>query len=238
MNSYDRKYEVVFKKTTLFLVGLIIIDIVFLILHVFYSVDILDNKKFKMSYDGGYGEIYQYVKFLSATVILFFLAKNYKSKLLFFWSLLAFFLFLDDWMRFHETIGGQVLGGFMKPFMKGSYHQGQIIYGVIVALFICYIGWLSWRRSSVKIRKLSNSLLAAIGLLWFSAVIVDYIHALWISKDYNLPGVLLEEGGEHVAVSLFLWCCIVALIDILKTRKNNCPGEVSGLIENKKINSL
>ena len=220
MNVYSPRYEIVLKKTTLFLIGLFSLDIIFLILHIFYSVNILADKNFKTSYDGGYGEIFQYFKFISTGIILVYLARHFESKLLIFWSLLAFFLFLDDWIRFHEVVGGKMLGGFMKPFVEGSYHQGQIVYGVVVALIIFYIGVRYWRNSSGEIKKLSNSLLIAIGFLWSSAVLIDYIHAIWIPKAYNLAGVLIEEGGEHLAASLFLWFSVVALISTFQKVEN------------------
>jgi len=214
LNTYNSKYEIVLKKTTLALVAFIFIDVVFLILHVFYSVHILDNKNFKTSYDGGYGEIFQYFKFISSSIILFYLARQFDSKLLLFWSFLAFFLFLDDWIRFHEIVGGKMLGGLMKSVVPGAYHQGQVVYGIIVALILCTIGWRFWKTSSESVRKLSINLFIALSLLWFSAVLIDYIHAIWVPKAYNLPCVLMEEGGEHLAASLFLWFCFVELVRI------------------------
>jgi len=220
LNAYNPKYEIVLNKTTLILIGLFILDSIFLILHILYSADILADKNFKTSYDGGYGEIFQYFKFITASLILIYLAKHFESTLLIFWSLLAFFLFLDDWMRLHEVVGGKMLGGHIKPFVEEAYHQGQIIYGVIIALLLSYIGLRYWRNSSDEIRKLSNSLLVAIGLLWCSAVVIDYLHALWIPKAYNLTGVLIEEGGEHIAASLFLWFSAVALISTFRKAEN------------------
>lgn len=225
MNHFNLNQDILIKKTTLVLCTLFAIDLIFLILHMFYSLDILDSKKFKTSTDGGYGEMFQYFKYIFSGIILFYLGKILHERILIFWSILAIFLFFDDWMRLHEHIGGKFLGSAIKSFVPSAYHQGQVIYGIIVTLLICLIGVYFWKKSSKYIKKLSLYLFLALGLLWFSAVIIDYIHAIWPSRHYNLPYVLLEEGGEHIAASLFFWICIRELFARLDS--NNATNDTT-----------
>jgi len=196
------------KNMTKVLLVLLCIDAIFIVLHILYSFQYLENKNFKTSYDGGYGETFQYIKYLTSSIILLLLARTHQSMLLVMWAILAVFLFLDDWMLLHEKAGGKLLGGLLKPYIDGAYHQGQAVYGVLVATFVCFVGWQFWKKSSTKVKEISFYLIVSLGLLWFSAVVIDYIHAIWVGREHNLVAVLMEEGGEHLGMSLFLWFCI------------------------------
>ena len=112
------------KKTTYVLLTFIFVDIVFLTLHVLYSLQYVDNKNFRINLDGGYGEIFQYFKFISAALILLYLANLMRSRFIVLWSILAMYLFLDDWIRLHERIGGHLISSVLVPFTDETYNQG------------------------------------------------------------------------------------------------------------------
>ena len=113
------------RKTTYALLCLLTIDIVFMVLHVSFSRGLLQDVNFAITTDGGYGEIFQYCKFISAALLLAYLARSTRSEVFGLWSVLAFLLFLDDWLRLHERLGGKVLVKIVKPVMASSYEQGQ-----------------------------------------------------------------------------------------------------------------
>jgi len=184
---------------------LLLIDTIFIVLHILYSFDFIEGKKFKTSYDGGYGEIFQYIKFVSTGIILLYLSVILRSKMLIFWASLAIFLFLDDWKKIHESLGGKVMGAYLKPLMKDSYHYGQAFYGIIAGVVFSLLAWHWWKTATKEVKKLSVQLFSALALIWFSAVVIDYIHAIYVTREYNLIGVLLEEGGEHLGATLMLW---------------------------------
>lgn len=199
------------KTTTQALLLLLILDLVFVTLHVSYSYGYLQDKHFKISLDGGYAEWFQYFKFVAAGAVLAYLARRLRSAVLVFWSVLAFALFLDDWLRIHESIGGKVLGGYLKPFIDRAYHQGQLLYGGLAAVVIALIGLRYWRRSTGPARQMSIRLFLSLGLVWFSAVGIDYLHGLLPGSSFNLYLVLAEEGGEHLGASLFLWSTLLGV---------------------------
>ena len=99
-------------RTNSILFALLIIDILFIVLHILLRHKYLESDYFRIAKDHSYAEFYQYIKFIAAGVILLYLAKTLRSFFVLVFALLAFFLFYDDAFRFHEHIGNF----FLLPF--------------------------------------------------------------------------------------------------------------------------
>jgi len=195
-----------------FLLVLISVDILFVILHILLKMDILENSGFRINRDGGFAEIYQYNKAVLSSIVLLIVAWKEKSGLTLFWSMLCFFLFLDDWLRLHERVGGNIFGAYLETTITNTYHQGQLLYATLFALIAGLIGIYFWRSSTPSARRLSVGLIASFGLLGFSAVIVDYMHAIWVPEHLDQLATIIEEAGEHLAISLILWFSVQGLL--------------------------
>lgn len=220
------------KKAMYILIALVSIDILLLILHFYYRSDALKSFRFpyydfgrnrlikayyfKITQDSGLGEMFQYLKFISAGVILLILANMMRARFLILWAALSFFLFFDDWLGIHEIIGGDVIGSTLKSSVKHSYAHGQLLYGIAFTAVVCAIGLVFWLRSSADCKALCLRLFISLGVLWFSAVVIDRVRDL-VNLPYAVE-VVLEEGGEHLAASFFLFFCIVWLIKNLRLK--------------------
>jgi hypothetical protein len=72
-------------------------DFVLISLHILYlTTDILSNSYFSIEQDRGYGELFQYIKEYWIAILLSLLAWRNRSFLYLGWSLLFFYLLLDD----------------------------------------------------------------------------------------------------------------------------------------------
>ena len=215
------------KKAIYILVALLAIDIMFLVFHYFahyYRNGYLASftftevssrgktyfrRYFSIAQDGGFGEMFQYLKFITAGFILLYLSRIMHSKLLLLWAILAFFLFFDDWLGIHENIGGKIIGPTLKAYGKHTYANGQLLYGILFTVIVCIIGFIIWRKSSPDSRALSIRLFISLGVLWTSAVLFDHLRGLLHLHYY--VGLVLEEGGEHIGASFFVFFCFLWL---------------------------
>ncbi len=211
------------KKAVYILIILLAIDLLFLLFHYFVHyyksgyfasftfTEVSRRGKtyvryyFSIAQDGGFGEMFQYFKFVMAGILLLYLSKLMRSKFLLLWAALSFFLFFDDWLGIHEMIGGEVIGKSLKSYGKNTYANGQLVYGILFTVLICIVGFIFWQRSSSEVKSLSLRLFLSLGVLWTSAVLFDHLRGL-IRMHYYV-GLVLEEGGEHFAASFFLFFC-------------------------------
>ncbi len=215
------------RKALYILIALLAIDTMFLVFHYFvhyYKNGYLASftftevssrgktyvrRYFSIAQDGGFGEMFQYLKFIISGIILIYLSRIMRSKFLLLWAALAFFLFLDDWLGLHEMIGGQMIGPSLKAYGKHTYANGQLVYGILFTIVVCIIGLIFWRKSSPDAKALSIRLFISLGALWTSAVVFDHLRGL-IDLHYY-AGLVLEEGGEHFAASFFVFFCFLWL---------------------------
>ena len=94
------------KKSDRFLVLLILADAVFIVLHfIFTYTGLLSNDLFSLKEDRGYGEVFQYVKEFWIVLLLFYFAIRKSNFLFFSWSLLFFYLLIDDTFMFRGERG-------------------------------------------------------------------------------------------------------------------------------------
>jgi hypothetical protein len=81
-------------------------DLAFIILHVIHiSTDWISSDYFSVERERGYAELFQYIKEYWIALILVILAVKWRSILCFIWSLLFFYLLLDDSLEVHEKLG-------------------------------------------------------------------------------------------------------------------------------------
>ena len=193
----------------LFLAG----DLVFISLHIALR---LANRleawpMFSIYRDGGYPEVFQYVKEAGIAVALVAVAFRAREYRYLAWSALFFFLLLDDSLGIHELIGGQLVAAWQLSSHLGIRGQdfgelaAEALTGglLLAALAFCY-----W-RGSARFRKVSRQLFSLLMIVIFFGVFVDSLHFLYeINWKMGLLMVVIEDGGEMVGMSLAVWYAI------------------------------
>lgn len=124
------------------------------------------------------------------------------------WLLLFILMLLDDSLKFHERFGSWVIEKFDYQPMFGLRAQdlGELtyvgIFGIILLFFLVggyYYGDQKYRKTTIDL-----GLLFAVFL--FFGIGVDMIHEFMDHNRYTLLTlILLEDGGEMVVLSLFVW---------------------------------
>lgn len=96
------------KRSSLLLYLFIATDIVFIIVHIIHKsnqVPSLAYAYYSIEEDKGYAELFQYIKEYWIALLLSFLAVQKRSYLYLCWSLLFFYVLLDDSVQIHEKLG-------------------------------------------------------------------------------------------------------------------------------------
>jgi hypothetical protein len=154
--------------------------------------------------DGGYAEIYQYLKKTFIIIILAVTGIKSRSSIYFMLALIYGYILLDDVLRIHETVGGLYLGGFIHKFYPDSsidqYHLGQILYALPVSLFFLILIWIFYPRNSPE----SNKIKTILALLFFFAFAAIGIDALQSFISFKGSGII-EDGGEMIVISFTAW---------------------------------
>jgi hypothetical protein len=162
---------------------------------------------FKLNTDRGYSEISQYIKetWISAILFAFFIKK--RQILYATWSLLFGYLFLDDSFRIHEEMG-RIVAQYLHyvPFMKlRPVDFGQLTVSVAGGVvFLSLIG-AAYRFSGPEDRRVCKHLVFLLGVIVFFGVFVDAVHVVLQSERWNPVLVVVEEGGEMLAMSVTCW---------------------------------
>ena len=201
-----------------FLALLIVTDLAFVLLHLLFylpnsyshffpSEVIWDKKSLLLTQDGGFAEVFQYIKELWIAVLLTIGYWQRKNLVFFSWALFFSYLLLDDFLSIHEIVGAMIgnLLHFPSILNLQSSDFGEIVFlatvGIIFLMSIAY----SHVQSKYRDRKHSNFLIFFILALAIPAIILDVVHAaLGINPLLDLIFGLLEDGGEHVVMSLTL----------------------------------
>ncbi|GAA5189105.1 hypothetical protein [Ferrimonas gelatinilytica] len=195
----------------LFLLLLVSADLAFFALNLLLKLNYLTNPLFSIQKDGGYAEIYQYLKELWIILLLAILWLRVRQPVFIGWLLLWLYLLLDDSLQLHEQAGEWLAQPvtWEKWAGIGADAWGEFLYlSVVGAALVALLYWTHKRSASGSQRQVLP-LWGLLVLLVFCGGIGDMLH----SAFYDVPiwqvlFVLLEDGGEMVVVSLM----VVALL--------------------------
>jgi hypothetical protein len=195
---------------------LILIDLVFVCLHLVYiNTDYLSSM-YSLAKDRGYSEIFQYIK-LSFTIFLFgILARRRRPWVYVSWLLVFSFLLIDDAFLIHETYGLYLSDALPIQAMfrlRGQDFGELLITGVASAVLISIVALAYLRAGSVDrvfVRKLAAWLVALV----FFGVFADMLHEMLIDSPLADAIGIIEDGGEMVVTSGIAW---FVFRDTLKT---------------------
>lgn len=191
----------------------ILTDIIFILLHLGYYfahsfTDATPSYLYSLDTDRAYSEVFQYIKEYWSALLLAFLTARHRSILDFVWSLLFFYLFLDDAIQIHESLGALISTklGFPGILNLRPVDLGEFLVSSLVGLLFLSSIVLSIRFGDRISRKASKTLILLLLLLAVFGVAVDMLHII-IRKfvtnlfiDEGLVGAL-EDGGEMVVMS-------------------------------------
>ncbi len=184
-------------------------DIVLIILHIIYKeTDFISNPLFSVEKDRGYAELFQYVKEYWIALLLALLAVQKRSFLYLGWSLLFFYVLLDDALSIHEKWGDIISNklGILPALNLAADDFGEIIVSVFFGLiFLSFIG-IAYRFSDRASREISRYLIVMLFALASFGIAVDLVHeavnVVFRSRFLGSLLGLIEDGGEMVVMSI------------------------------------
>ena len=205
-------------------------DVTFMLLHVSNRL-VPRNPLLSLSVDGGYSEFFQYFK-EGWTALLFF-AMWWRTRDVLFaaWALLFTYLFFDDALTIHESMGKVIAThwAFIPTFGMRADDFGELAVSAIAgAVFLLPIGGL-YLRGSENGKSVSRDLSVLFAVLVFFGVVVDAVHqAIQEQQVHGLT--VLEDSGEMIAMSL-----IVSYAVLLWQRRGHGTGLLWRLITERRL---
>lgn len=184
-------------------------DLIFILIHLVYSyTGLISNSAFSLAQERGYAEIFQYVKEYWIALLLGVLAVKQRSILYLGWSLLFFYLLLDDSLTIHETLGemASIRLGFQSMLNLQAKDFGEVLVSVCVGLFFLFLLAIAYRFSNRIPRETSKYLIIMLFVLAAFGIAVDVVHSLLrFSLLWEPLLAMLEDAGEMVVMSVITW---------------------------------
>jgi len=197
------------KSSDTLLICLLVVDMLFILAHVITeSMGYSETRSFNLGYDGGFPELFQYLKFLIIVVSLAFLTFGHKKHSYIPWFILFFMLGIDDALGIHERFGWQFANrlGLDPAFGLRAIDLGELTYFLIVGMLFLSVLAVFYLRGSTHFKRTCWDILLLFGPLVFFGVGIDMLHSYFESQPIAESILLvLEDGGEMIALSLLTW---------------------------------
>jgi hypothetical protein len=199
--------------STALLIAFLVLDGLLIFGHVAFFAFGLNDGRLLLSYEPGYGEVFQYTKLFGLAAVCIACAVVARRAAWLAWTLVFGYLGIDDAVYLHETFG--------RRWQDSGREFGFRVQDAFEALFSAVVGIvllaalaLGWRRGDALFRWLSARLLAGLVALVVVGVGIDIVHEhAWVQPYRWLHHglALLEDGGELVVVSVMAWMVARAL---------------------------
>lgn len=190
-------------------------DLLLITIYVLHRIDFyflhtlipfLEYPRHSLTMEWGNSEVYQYCKELGSAALLSAIAVKRRQQGFFVWSLLFFYLFLDDSMQLHETLGAVVTDFWALhplPGIEGDGLGQATISAVVGAIFISGLVAAYWRGSK-SFRSYCVQMAIVISALAFCGIALDMIdiekQSIWVKGIVTI----FEDGGEMIVMSFAL----------------------------------
>lgn len=182
---------------------LISTDCALIVVHLINKLLTQPNELLDITKDGGYAELFQYIKEFWLAITLFLMFRQTGKFLYFAWAMLFFYLLCDDAFLLHEGIGSLISISFnyqsvfgLRPLDLGEITV-HLIAGILLLSPIIYFHG----NSRGEAKQISQNLGIYLSLFVFFGLVVDFFHV--IVSNANFKGLtLLEDGGEMIVISL------------------------------------
>jgi hypothetical protein len=209
------------------LVLLLCADMAFLLLHLWNALSPVPNVLFSLRTDGGYSEVFQYIKEYWIAIVLFVVGWRTPAGIYGIWALLFTYLLCDDALMIHET-GGRVAArywNYLPALGLRAQDFGELTVSAVVgSAFLVSIAY-SYRRGTHTARDVSKDLALLLGLLVFFGIFVDMVQIAATAlpvEGLTIPVkglAVIEDSGEMITMSL-----IVGYVVNLLERRTHVPG--------------
>lgn len=199
------------RSASAFLILLLCGDIAFIAIHIGNAVAKLSgsgNDMLSIETDGGYPEIYQYLKFFWLAVLLTRLSAKRRETSYLAWALLFTYLLLDDSLAIHERIGSLIAANlnFAPPLGLRLQDLGELAVSATAGIILLPLLVLAYKNGSAMFRRFSQDMAILFSILLLFGVGVDMLHsAIKLGREVGFILGTLEDSGEMLAVSLMLW---------------------------------
>jgi hypothetical protein len=200
MNDRFNKYKL--------LVLLLLADIVFIILHIFYIyTPLLPSRYFSLTFAGGYSEFFQYTKYFWIMVLFFVVSVRWRRLMYAIFSFLFLYFLIDDSFELHEGYGAFIADffHFTPAFGLRAVDLGELaVSGLFGVLFLVAIG-ITYALSTHTDRRVAIEIIIMVVLLAVFGVGFDMVEIT--VRDAGISRVLriFEEGGELIVTSFILF---------------------------------
>lgn len=220
--NYSRKQDIDSWKIHQW--GLFLItDFSFILLHlIFTHTRFISNYAFSLEAERGYAEVFQYIKEYWIAILLVFLAIRTRSFLYLSWSLLFFYLFLDDSLQIHEKLGDYLSIKFslISFFNIGSEGFGEIIVSASACLIFGTLIAISYQFGDRISRNVSKTLIKFLLALAFFGIVVDTLHVIFNNSLIETLLAIVEDGGELIIMSLIA-CFVFSLFEYSPSKSHS-----------------
>ncbi|MDQ4142428.1 MAG: glycosyltransferase [Actinomycetota bacterium] len=215
------------------LVGLLLVDAFFLLLHIPQVIDLTDaihrlpawaervifRREWWLGQEGGYAEWSGYAKSALAVVLLLVLYRRRRQPIELAWAATFLVIALDDALALHERGGiglAESLG--LPDVVIDAEHLGElVIWGLLAGPLLALL--LAWRpRSDAGSKRLSKGLALLVAILVVLAVVLDAVQIILTGPAAPIVGTI-EDGGEMVVMSLVVVWLLAAVVDDRRDRK-------------------
>ncbi len=194
----------------LILVLLVATDLIFIALHALRWWFDAPNLALRIDTEGGYGEVFQYTKYLWAAILLGWFAAKNRAWRFASWSSVFLYFLADDCLAVHESVGALVASrvDFKLPLGLEPVDFGDLVMLVSAAAALAILVFAAQLGADRNVKRTFMELTALAAILGLFGVAFDLFHALH-KADPVLDFMLgtLEDGGEMVAASLLVWYC-------------------------------
>ena len=194
---------------------LLSIDVLFVLLHALFVFLVFKRinlnwsiAPFYLNNDDGYPEMFQYLQFVIGIIILIRLFIKTKKMGYISWLILFVLMLLDDSLRFHERFGSWITEKFNYSPMLGLRAQdfGELTYVAVFGSILIFFLVIGYYYGDKKYRRIAVDLGLLFAVFLFFGIGIDILHEFINHNRYSLLFiVLLEDGGEMIVLSCFVW---------------------------------
>ncbi len=158
----------------------------------------------QVSWDGGYGEFLQYVKYVWVIALLVGVAALRRAWSVLIWVPLFAYLLVDDRYQLHERLGAHLAQVWGLPDTLGlrAVDLGELLVMAAVSLAGVLLLLVGMVASTSATRRALVDVLLLLGVMAFFAVVVDMAHILFLTSPAEPLVGVLEDGGEMLALTL------------------------------------
>jgi hypothetical protein len=187
---------------------LIAADMAFVIAHLVHRHSpLLASNLYSLGQDGGYAEMFQYLKTYWIVIMLGALWSRTRERVYLAWMLLYAYLLCDDALQIHERGGGIIARSWSYQDALGLRAQdfGELTVSAVAGLALLALIAMLYSRGTREARNVSKDLALLLAILVFFGIFVDMLHIMAPGRYLKDALAVIEDGGELFAVSAACW---------------------------------